>query len=99
MSVCKHLTLRSITKQMLNSVAKFLIYKALDGLKLNAYVTVFFICEPPKEIISHMATSKHRKARLQQPGYLLIDKFSRPPRQVGPEIQPFDQPRVLLRDK
>ena len=84
---------------MLNSVAKFLIHTAFDRLKLNAYVAVFFICEPPKEIISHMATSKHRKARLQQPGYLLIDKFSGTPRQVGPEIQPFDQPRVLLRDK
>ena len=99
MSVCKHLTLRSITKQMLNSVAKFLIYTTFNGLKLNAYVTVFFISEPPKEIISHMATCKHRKARLQQPGYLLIDKFSGTPRQVGPEIQPLDQPRVLLRDK
>ena len=99
MSVCKHLTLRSITKQMLNSVAKFLIYKAFDGLEFDAYVAVFFISEPPKEIISHMATSKHRKARLQQPGYLLIDKFSGAPRQVGPEIQPLDQPRVLLRDE
>ena len=99
MSVCKHLTLRSITKQMLNSVAKFLIHTAFDGLEFNAEIAVFFICEPPKEIISHMATSKHRKARLQQPGYLLIDKFSGTPRQVGPEIQPLDQPRVLLRDK
>lgn len=99
MSVCKHLTLRSITKRMLNSVAKFLVYKAFDGLKLNAEVAVFFISEPPKEIISHTATCKHRKARLQQPGYLLIDKFSGTPRQVGPEIQPLDQPRVLLRDK
>lgn len=99
MSVCKYLTLRSITKQMLNPVAKFLIYTTFDGLKLNAYVTVFFICEPPKEIISHMATCKHRKARLQQPGYFLIDKFSETPRQVGPEIQPLDQPMVLLRDK
>ena len=84
---------------MLNSVAKFLIHTSFDGLKLNAYVTVFFISKPPKEIISHMATSKHRKARLQQPGYLLIDKFSETPRQVWPEIQPLDQPRVLLRDK
>lgn len=98
-SVCKHLTLRSITKQMLNSVTKFLIYKAFDGLEFNAEIAVFFIGKPPKEIISHMATSKHRKARLQQPGYLLIDKFSGTPRQVGPEIQPLDQPRVLLRDK
>ena len=88
-----------LMQQMLNSVAKFLIHTAFDGLELNAYVAVFFISEPPKEIISHMATSKHRKARLQQPGYLLIDKFSGTPRQVGPEIQPLDQPRVLLRDK
>lgn len=84
---------------MLNSVTKFLIYTTFDRLKLNAYVAVSFISEPPKEIISHMATSKHRKARLQQPGYLLIDKFSGTPRQVWPEIQPLDQPRVLLRDK
>ena len=99
MSVCKHLTLRSITKQMLNSVAKFLIYKAFDGLEFNAEIAVFFIGKPPKEVISYPATCKHRKARLQQPGYLLIDKFSGTPRQVGPEIQPLDQPRVLLRDK
>lgn len=84
---------------MLNSIAKFLIYKAFDGLEFNAEIAVFFISEPPKEIISHMATSKHRKARLQQPGYLLIDKFSGTPRQVWPEIQPLDQPRVLLRDE
>jgi hypothetical protein len=84
---------------MLNSVAKFLIYKALNGLEFNAEIAVFFISKPPKEVISYPATCKHRKARLQQPGYLLIDKFSRPPRQVGPEIQPLDQPRVLLRDK
>ena len=99
MSVCKHLTLRSITKQMLNSVAKFLIYKALDGLEFDAYVTVFFIGKPPKEIISYPATCKHRKARLQQPGYLLINQFSGTPRQVGAEIKPLDQPRVLLRDE
>ena len=36
MSVYKHLTLRSITKKMLNSVAKFLIHTSFDGLKLNA---------------------------------------------------------------
>ena len=88
MSVCKHLTLRSITKRMLNSVAKFLVYKAFDGLEFDAKIAVFFISEPPKEIVSYTAT-----------GYLLIDKFSGTPRQVGPEIQPLDQPRVLLRDK
>ena len=84
---------------MLNSVAKFLIHKTFDGLKFNAEIAVFFIGKPPKEIISYTATCKHRKARLQQPGYLLIDKFSGTPRQVWPEIQPLDQPRVLLREK
>ena len=84
---------------MLNSVAKFLVYKAFDGLECDAKIAVFFISEPPKEIVSYTATCKHRKARLQQPGCLLINKFSGTPRQVGPEIQPLDQPRVLLRDK
>ena len=99
MSVCKHLTLGSITKYMLNTVVKFLIHKAFDGLEFDTQVTVFFISEPPKQIIIAIATCKHRKARLQQPGYLLINKFLGTPRQVGPEIQPLDQPRVLLRDQ
>ena len=98
-SDCKHLTLGSITKKMLNAVAKFLIYKAFDGLKLDAQVTVFFIGKPPKEVIILISTCKHRKARLQQPGYLLINQFSGSPRQVGPDIKPLDQPRVLLRDE
>ena len=49
---------------MLNSVAKFLIYKAFDGLEFDAEIAVFFIGKPPKEIISHTSTCKHRKARL-----------------------------------
>ena len=76
-----------------------MIYKAFNGLELNAQVTVFFIGKPPKEVIIPIATCKHRKARLQQPGYLFINQFSGSPRQVGSEIKPFDQPRVLLRDE
>lgn len=98
-SVCKHLTLGSITKKMLKVGSKLLIYKSFDGLKLNAQVTVFFIGKPPKEVIILISTCKHRKARLQQPGYLLINQFSGTPRQVGPEIKSLDQPRVLLRDE
>ena len=84
---------------MLKIGSKLLIYKSFDGLKLNAQVAVFFIGKPPKEVIILISTCKHRKARLQQPGYLFINQFSGSPRQVGPEIQPFDQPRVLLRDE
>ena len=75
-----------------------LIYTTFDSLKTYIKIRVSGTCKPSEQVVPATSWSEHRRARLQEPGYLNVNQFFGSSRQVGTEIEPLDKSRVLLGD-
>ena len=74
-----------------------LIHTRFDGLKVYSQIRMPRTGQPAEQVVLVAATGKHRRARLQEPGYFKVNLFSGSPRQVWPEVEPLDETGILRR--
>ena len=75
----------------------YLIHTCFDALKVYSQICMPRTGQPAEQVVLAAATCKHRRARLQEPGYFKVNRFSISPWQVLSEVKPFDDTGILNR--
>ena len=74
-----------------------LIYSTFNLLKTCAQIRALRVGEPPKQVVFAESSLEHVGASAKQPSQFGVDNALISALQVGAEVQPLDEQRILWR--